>query len=51
VLRPFFKPKPGLEASLEADDWEPDLELGKSPGRADGYKVFLQIVILTFDKI
>jgi hypothetical protein len=38
LLRPFFKPKPGFEASLEADDWEPDLEHGEfhgtSPGRA-----------------
>ena len=38
MLRPFFKPKPGCEASLEADDWEPDLERGElhgtSPGRA-----------------
>ena len=37
MLRPFFKPKPGCEASLEADDWEPDLEHGEfygtSPGR------------------
>ena len=37
MLRPFFQPKPGHEASLEADDWEPDLESsrfeGTSPGR------------------
>ena len=38
MLRPFFKPKPGRETSLEAYDWEPDLEhggfQGTSPGRA-----------------
>lgn len=38
MLKPFFKPKPGREASLEADDWEPNLEYpefpGTSPGRA-----------------
>jgi hypothetical protein len=37
MLRPFFKPKPGRETSMEADDWEPDLEnggfQGTSPGR------------------
>lgn len=36
MLRPFFKAKPGLEASLEADDWEPDLEYGKFPGTSPG---------------
>ena len=36
MLRPFFKPKPGREASLEAHDWEPNLEDGgfPSPGKA-----------------
>ena len=32
MLRPFFKPKPGCEASLEADDWEPNLENGEFHG-------------------
>ena len=36
MLRPFFKPKPGREASLEADDWEPDLERGGFPGTSPG---------------
>ena len=36
MLRPFFKPKPGREASLEADDWEPDLEHGEFPGTSPG---------------
>lgn len=36
LLRPFFKPKSGREASLEADDWEPDLEDGGFPGTAPG---------------
>jgi hypothetical protein len=36
MLRPFFKPKPGREASLEAEDWEPDLERGEFQGTAPG---------------
>jgi len=36
MLRPFFEPKPGREASLEADDWEPDLENGEFPGSIHG---------------
>ena len=36
MLRPFFKPKPGREASLEANDWEPNLEHGEFPGTAPG---------------
>ena len=36
MLRPFFKPKPGCEASLEADDWEPDLEHGEFYGASPG---------------
>jgi len=38
MLRPFFKPKSSHETSLEADDWEPNLEgwefHGTSPGQA-----------------
>jgi hypothetical protein len=41
MLRPFFKPKPGRETSLEADDWEPNLEHGEfqgtSPGRMQSF--------------
>jgi len=36
ILRPFFKPKPGREASLEADDWEPNLENGEFQGTSPG---------------
>ena len=36
MLRPFFKPKPGREASLEADDWEPNLESTEFPGASPG---------------
>ena len=36
MLRPFFKPKPGRETSLEADDWELNLEDGKYPGTSPG---------------
>jgi len=36
MLRPFFKPKPGREASLEADDWEPNLEDGEFHGTSPG---------------
>ena len=37
MLRPFFKPKPGREAaSLEADDWEPNLESCEFPGALPG---------------
>ena len=36
MLRPFFKPKPGREASLEADDWEPDLDSTEFPGASPG---------------
>ena len=32
MLRPFFRPKPGREDSLEADDWVPDLENGQFYG-------------------
>lgn len=36
MLRPFFKPKPGREDSLEVDDWEPDLEHGEFYGTSPG---------------
>jgi len=36
MLRPFFKPKPGREASLEADDWVPNLESGEFHGTSPG---------------
>ena len=36
MLRPFFKPKPGRETSLEADDWEPNLEDGQFHGTSPG---------------
>jgi len=36
MLLPFFKPKPGREASLEAEDWEPNLECGDFPGSFPG---------------
>jgi hypothetical protein len=36
MLRPFFKPKPGRETSLEADDWEPNLEDGEFHGTSPG---------------
>lgn len=36
MLRPFFKPRPGRETSLEADDWEPNLEHGEFHGTSPG---------------
>ena len=36
LLRPFFKPKPGRETSLEADDWKPNLENGEFHGTSPG---------------
>ena len=36
MLRPFFKPKSGRETSLEADDWELDLEHGEFQGTSTG---------------
>ncbi|KAF9653928.1 DUF1479-domain-containing protein [Thelephora ganbajun] len=36
MLRPFFKPKPGRETSLEANDWELNLEHGEFPGTSPG---------------
>lgn len=36
MLRPFFKPKPGREDSLEVGDWEPDLEDGEFYGTSPG---------------
>ena len=36
MLRPFFKPKPGRETSLEADDWEPNLDHGEFQGTSSG---------------
>ena len=36
MLRPFFKPKPGRETSLEAEDWEPNLEHGEFQGTSSG---------------
>ena len=36
MLRPFFKPKPGREGSLEADDWEINLENGEFQGTSSG---------------
>lgn len=36
MLRPFFKPKPGRETSLEADDWEPNLDHGEFHGASPG---------------
>jgi hypothetical protein len=32
ILRPFFKPRPGFEHSLDADDWELNLESTEFPG-------------------
>ena len=36
MLRPFFKPKPGCETSLEANDWELNLEYGEFQGTSPG---------------
>lgn len=53
MLRPFFKPKPGRETSLEADDWEPYLEDGEFHGTSPGQAQTLSLEShphLQFDK-
>ena len=36
ILRPFFKPRPGFERSLDPDHWEPNLESTEFPGNEIG---------------